>query len=292
MKSQRVTESEWDYLIVLDACRYDTFESVYPEYVEGELEKRESPGSATPEWAAKTFRGDHDITYFSANPFINGLGIPLNELEWGASYDSDWTSTDHIATIHDLWDAAWNDEIGTVLPEDVNRYVQNRWAEVEESDRVVIHYMQPHAPFIDFGRGRKVNTIRKSFEEVKAQGAKAEKENGLLSSVLDPVKPRLERVLEESELAMKLGMLVELDPSSIFEVGSSGASKTLERYYTNNLRAVFPAVVELAEDLEGRVVITSDHGEAFGEQGIWEHHVETPIPELLEVPWLVVEDTA
>lgn len=290
MKPQQVTESDWDYLIVLDACRFDTFESVYRDYVTGELEKRESVGSATPEWAAKTFEGQHDITYFSANPFINGLGIPLNELEWGASFDSDWTSTDHISTIHDIWDVAWNDELGTVLPEDVNRYVRNHWAEVEGNDRVVIHYMQPHAPFIEHGRGRKVNTIQKSFEEVKAEGVETERSGGMLSAALDPIKPRLERFLEESELAMKLGMLIELDPSSIFEIGSSGARETLERYYETNLRTVFPAAVDLAADLEGRVVITSDHGEAFGEQGIWEHHVETPIPELIEVPWLVVED--
>ena len=34
----------------------------------------------------------------------------------------------------------------------------------------------------------------------------------------------------------------------------------------------------------------SDHGEAFGEQGVWEHHIETHIPVLIEVPWLRVEE--
>jgi hypothetical protein len=289
MKQQQVIEGDWDYLLVLDAARYDTFASVYREYVDGDLEKVESLGSATPEWAAKTFQGDHDITYFSSNPFINGLGIPLDEMDWGASFDSGWTSTEHIATIHDLWDSVWDDDLGTVHPEDVNAYVRDHWDEIEASEQAIIHYMQPHAPFIAHGTGRKVNTIRKSFEEAKAEG-EAAADDGLLSRALNPVKPRIERFLEGSELAMKLGMLVELNATSIFDLGSDGAKQTLLRYYEQNLRAGFAAAAELAADLDGRVVITSDHGEAFGEQGIWEHHVETPIPELIEVPWLVVDD--
>jgi hypothetical protein len=287
MRKQDVMRADWDYLIVLDACRFDTFESVYRDYVDGELSKLESRGSATPEWAAKTFQGDHDLTYFSANPFINSLGIPLNELEWGASFDSDWVASDHISTIHDVWDAAWDDDLGTVRPEAVNEYVAAHWAEVQRSDRTIVHYMQPHAPFIGHGTGRKVGTIQKSFAEAKAAGTR--RERGIVASLLDPVKPRLEGFLEQSELAMKLGMLVELDPGSILDLGTTGTRRTLERYYEDNLRAVLAAVVDLVADLDGRVVITSDHGEAFGEQGVWEHHVETPIPELIEVPWLVMD---
>lgn len=290
MKTQEVIEGDWDVLIVLDACRYDSFERVYPEYVDGDLEKQESRGSATPEWAAKTFQGEHDITYFSANPFINGLGIPLNELEWGASFDSDWNSVDHISTIHDVWDHEWDDDLGTVRPEDVNRYVRDHWDEVEASDRTVVHYMQPHAPFIAHGTGRKVNTIQKSFEEAKSEGMDTDSSNGPLSTIVDPIKPRVEEFLERSELAMKLGMLVELDPWSIFDVGTDGTKATLQRYYEDNLHLVFEAAADLAADFEGDVVITSDHGEAFGEEGIWEHHVETHIPALIEVPWLVLDD--
>ncbi|MFB6094478.1 MAG: hypothetical protein ABEJ77_06020 [Halanaeroarchaeum sp.] len=287
MKKQAVIEDDWDHLIVLDAARFDTFERVYEDYVSGDLERVRSRGSATPEWAAKTFRGDHELNYFSANPFINGLGIPLDEMEWGASFESSWTSTDHISTIHDLWDEAWDDDLGTVLPGAVNDYVRDHWAAVESDTPTVIHYMQPHAPFVAHGTGRKVNSIRKSFEEAKEEGAPDR--DGLAARLLDPVKPRVERVLEGSELAMKLGMLVELDAGSVLDVGRGGAKSTLEEYYEDNLRLVLEAVVDLLGDLDGRVVITSDHGEAFGEEGVWEHHVETPIPALIEVPWLVVE---
>jgi len=54
MDDQRFLESEWDYCLVLDACRYDVFEDVYDEYLDGNLEKRRSVGSSTPEWAYRS----------------------------------------------------------------------------------------------------------------------------------------------------------------------------------------------------------------------------------------------
>jgi glucan phosphoethanolaminetransferase (alkaline phosphatase superfamily) len=55
---------------------------------------------------------------------------------------------------------------------------------------------------------------------------------------------------------------------------------------------VLQSVADLVPELDGRVVVTADHGEAFGEEGVWEHHIETHIPPLVEVPWLEVETTA
>ncbi|ELY63814.1 hypothetical protein C492_06831, partial [Natronococcus jeotgali DSM 18795] len=46
MDDHQFLESEWDYCLVLDACRYDVFEDVYDDYLEGDLEKRRSPGSS------------------------------------------------------------------------------------------------------------------------------------------------------------------------------------------------------------------------------------------------------
>ncbi len=47
---------------------------------------------------------------------------------------------------------------------------------------------------------------------------------------------------------------------------------------------------EIAEEADGKVIITPDHGEAYGEQGVWGHHIETQVPALTEVPWLEVEE--
>lgn len=282
---QNVVEEEWDYLIVLDACRYDFFEELYDDYLDGRLEKRRSPGSATPEWAAKTFTGRENLTYLSANPFINSTGVPLSELKWGASCDYDWAAADHIGEVVDLWRDAWDDDLGAVTPEAVTSAARQRLDGRREDDGMVVHYLQPHAPYLRRGRGRKLKRIRRGVVDPEA----AERNGDRDWPVVDAVRRAVERRLGRSQLAMALGMLVELDVASAFDVGSRGLRQTIEAYYEENLRLVLAEAADLASDLDGRVVVTSDHGEAFGEQDVWEHHVETHIPALVDVPWLVLE---
>ncbi|MDX1522566.1 MAG: hypothetical protein R3264_13140, partial [Anaerolineae bacterium] len=63
----RVLDEEWDYLIILDACRYDHF--VQMNTLEGQLEKKISRASNTNEWLRKNFTGYYDdIVYVSGNP--------------------------------------------------------------------------------------------------------------------------------------------------------------------------------------------------------------------------------
>jgi hypothetical protein len=286
MKDQQFVESDWDYAIVLDACRYDVFSDVYDDYVEGTLEKRRSPGSSTPEWATRTLTGRLDVAYFSGNPFINSLGIPLNELKWGASCDYEWTATDHLGTIVDVWQEGWDDSLGTVPPDSLTESFFEHSEAVESHDRTVLHYMQPHAPFLGHGDGGKLTTIR---DGIKKQGAREDEpdDSSLLSPVTDRVRPLVESTLERSSLAMKAGLWLELDTASVL---SNGTRETVMEYHEENLRIAFESIVDLLGDLDGDVVITADHGEAFGEQGIWEHHIETHIPPLVEVPWLELAD--
>ncbi|MEF8826793.1 MAG: hypothetical protein V5A27_10735, partial [Halapricum sp.] len=87
-------------------------------------------------------------------------------------------------------------------------------------------------------------------------------------------------------LAQKMGLWLEVGPTALVRNGTRDAAMEL---YEENLRIALESVAELTEELDGKVVVTADHGEAFGEQGIWEHHIETHIPPLVEVPWLEVE---
>ena len=277
-------ESGWDYAIVLDACRYDVFRDVYEDYLDGSLEKRTSVASSTPEWASKTFTDEHDLAYFSGNPFINDLGIPLNELKWGASSGYEWTATDHITNIIDVWQSGWDDDLETVPPDSLNEaFYANRDA-VETAERTVIHYMQPHAPYLSRGKGQKLKQIQKG---IKRQGERdTQSDDGAVSSAVGTVRQKVEGTLDGVELAQKVGLWLELGPRAVLKDGTRGAAMKL---YEENLRIAMESVVDLVEDLDGKVVVTADHGEAFGEEGVWEHHIETHIPPLMEVPWLEVE---
>jgi hypothetical protein len=61
--------------------------------------------------------------------------------------------------------------------------------------------------------------------------------------------------------------------------------------YDDNLRYVFEAVETILESVDGRVVVTADHGNAAGEWGMWGHRSGVPHPKLRRVPWDVRQAT-
>jgi len=60
----------------------------------------------------------------------------------------------------------------------------------------------------------------------------------------------------------------------------SGSGRPTER-----TSSTFPEVRTLVENVTGRVAITADHGNLFGEWGLYGHPMHTPVPALLAVPW-------
>ena len=56
----KIWGTNWKYLIILDACRYDYFEKVYRNYLDqGILERVFSPAGGTLEWLTLTFKGNY-----------------------------------------------------------------------------------------------------------------------------------------------------------------------------------------------------------------------------------------
>jgi hypothetical protein len=289
MKPQNLLGEDWDYLVVLDACRFDFFRDVYGDYLSGEVEKRRSRGSSTPEWAMRTFPDHHDITYFSANPLVNSLSVPFNEIPWGKALGDEyaWAAADHIAEIVDVWQFAWDDDLGTVHPAEVNEAVLSRPELVDKRDRTVIHYLQPHMPYIVGGKGRKIGELRNAVERAESESGTG---GGLLTELGGLASPRVRRTFENSTLLTKLGVLLDLEVDSLLSLSRNGGARAVvEQHYEETLRLVLEHVSELVDELDGSVVVTADHGEAFGEQGYWEHHVETHIPVLVDVPWVRVK---
>jgi hypothetical protein len=126
---------DWDNLLILDACRYDMFTDRID--LEGTLESRISMGSTSEEFMERNFVGEqfHDTVYVNANPYIPKLGL-----------DDD--------TFHAVVDCLddWDIELETVPPEPVARAARNAHERYSDK-RLIIHFMQPHAPFIgEYGR--------------------------------------------------------------------------------------------------------------------------------------------
>ncbi|WP_283403979.1 hypothetical protein [Halorubrum sp. DM2] len=126
-----IFQEDWDNLLILDACRYDTFAEI--SNLPGTLEKRISRASTTDEFmraniSQKTFE---DTVYVTAQPSIH------------VTEGVDPTFHDVI----DLWEDRWDDELRTVPPEVVTEAAIEVNKEYPDK-RLFIHYLQPHYPFI------------------------------------------------------------------------------------------------------------------------------------------------
>jgi hypothetical protein len=231
--AENVYEREWDVLIVLDCARVDLLRAVEPEYdfIEsvGELV---SVGSTSPEWMKHTFTGEYDGE-MAETVYVTG----------NTSTD-EYISDNSMGHLEEVWRDGWDTEIGTVHPETVTDGAialhRNR-----KPDRMIVHYMQPHGPYLPFD------------SETNSQ------------------KP-LGSGMSLDQLVEKKGYTTE----EIWEI------------YLENLRVVLDQVAVLLENIDAeRVVISADHGEAFGEGGKWGHYWGSRLDSLRKVPWAVTTAT-
>lgn len=126
----------WDVLIILDACRYDYYNEFFPD-----AEKRISRASHSREYFKENYSsGDFkDLVYISANGHITP-----NNFERSTDRDLD----EVFYKVNHLTLEEWSDKLGVVPP----RKVTEAAIEAEEdhpSKRKVVHFMQPHKPFIN-----------------------------------------------------------------------------------------------------------------------------------------------
>lgn len=225
-----IFEQDWDNLIILDACRYDTFEARNPFL--GRTDRVTSKGSTTAEFIRSNFahRTLYDVVYVSANPWYLRL--------------KDEIDTDVFRYVNVHSDAERDAANGlTTTPERVTERAEE--VAVEHPDkRLIIHYLQPHQPFLGpFGRSKFDH--RKDF---------------------------------------------------IQTVQQSGVSQAdVYRAYEENFDLVASEVETLLETLEGRTVITADHGELLGERqrpipvSFYGHPEGVYVPALVDVPWHIIE---
>lgn len=149
-----------------------------------------------------------------------------------------------------LWEDDWDDDLRTVRPEDVT----DRTLEVHEqypNKRLIVHYIQPHYPFIG-ETGRQID-----HGSVTGDGVIAD-ERGV-QSIWDQ--------LESGHIERNL----------------------VWQAYRENLELVLPEVDRLLDGLVGKSVVTSDHGNSFGELGVYGHPGGVFLTSLVKVPWLEVD---
>ena len=160
-------------------------------------------------------------------------------------------------SFHDIihvWEDDWNDEYRTVLPETMNEYVR-RANKNYPNKRILAHYIPPHQPFIG-------ETGQDMPHQVQFSG--------------DVIQQDME------------------DPNVWAAIRDGRYEKErVWKAYRENLELTLPAIEDILDDLQGKTVVTSDHGNVFGRLSEWKvvgHPSGKHIKPLIKVPWLVYEN--
>lgn len=152
-----VYEREWDALVVLDACRVDALRAVADEYpFVGSVGSIRSVGSSSHEWMAHTFTGEYrgeirrtaytNPNGFSELCFLDGEYPPRRTVPFG-SFDWDVVEAAEFGLLDINWQRGHDPELGIVAP----RFMTDRGIHIGrevEFDRLVVHYYQPHVPYL------------------------------------------------------------------------------------------------------------------------------------------------
>jgi hypothetical protein len=273
-------EEKWDHLILLDACRFDYFEQVYPAYLTGQLGRRISVGSYTPEWRDRSFPGKYDdVVYVSSNPYINSV-MPLKG----------FLGRDHFHRVIDVWKFGWDDRRGTVPPDKVTRAAIAALRE-HPGKRLIVHYLQPHAPYLCLDPGQGGFPVPDVAGGRVLSGLKSGTRSGIRMALLGKLTriARLAHLLGGSP-DLKIRELLRMPPASPLDAARrSLGDEGLRRAYRANLQMVLEEVAGLIKYMSGRIVVTADHGEMLGEEGYYSHPGMLRHPLLIEIPWLRVD---
>jgi hypothetical protein len=209
--------------------------------LDGTLESRISLGSSSEEFLEGNFLGSefHDIVYVNANPYVPHLGLDEG-------------------TFHAVIDLLeeWDSDLQTVHPQTVVDASIDAHARFPNK-KLIIHFMQPHAPFIgDVG----LDLVGEGW----TMGTTDEETAGVW-----------EHLRNGSE---------ELDMETFWEA------------YNENLDLALAHVETLLDSVSGKTVLTADHGNLVGERlspiptrRKYGHPYGVHTEALVKVPWFVIE---
>lgn len=158
---------DWDALVILDACRVDALREIESEYdFLTNIESRWSRGSTSKEWLENTFiEANRDetesTTYITSNYYStelrednwNRLGYPMAESKpvgepvFQRLLRDDVISASDFEDFISLFDKSVYED-GKQLHPDVVTDCAITVGRENDWERLIVHYMQPHHPFI------------------------------------------------------------------------------------------------------------------------------------------------
>jgi predicted NAD-dependent protein-ADP-ribosyltransferase YbiA (DUF1768 family) len=242
-----VFEREWDVLVILDTCRADAMDEIAHKYdFVASGTSVWSRGSATREWVPHTF------TRSNLDEIRNTALVTANPTSrWGLGHESQ---------------PEW--------PEFTKRLT--RWDTVDPGDFLEFDEVWQYGPKNPFS-----GTVVPSAVTDRAISTwRSASPDRMIVHYLPPHKPYGAKALRENR------ELTDIERSPWEELRNGTPREAVWSRYLEELEFGLDSVRTLVEDIDAdRIVITSDHGEAFGEFGLYAHPM-VPIPQLRKVPWV------
>ena len=266
-----ILDREWDVFVILDTCRVDALRQVAGEYsFINEIERTVSVGGSSPEWMVHTFdrkreRSLRNTAYLTANAWTERVlddqlepGNHCSEFQivkvlrqvgnWNIVRSSEIGHIERIwKYVPDTYKLTDRQDPGSLMPGGAPpQYVTERGISVAREfdyDRLILHYMQPHAPYM---------------------GSAIEEQRDLYQYEKQPFD----------------------------YLRRTGEGQDVWNAYLNELRYVLEDVAVLLNNIDAEtVVISADHGEAFGEFNVYNHYSGSLHPKIRFVPWVVTSAT-
>jgi hypothetical protein len=244
-------EEEWDLLVLLDTCRIDALREVADEYeFLTDIGELVSVGSSSPEWIARTFTEEHaDQIAGTAYLSCNGSAEAVLEKN-GPATDPGYLTYSLLRRFNYLnADRLWRlEKLWNYEPMDK----EGPYGHVDGATPP--RYLTERA--IDVGRNHSFDRMILHYHQ--------------------PHNPYAAKAIEEDRDLFEYETQFRLDPEKAWES------------YLADLRYVLDDVELLLNNIDAeRVVISSDHGEAFGEYGIYGHPIGSLHPHVRRVPWVI-----
>ncbi|MDB2252224.1 hypothetical protein PM033_10605 [Halorubrum ezzemoulense] len=253
--ADNIFDKDWDALIILDACRVDALKEVAPEYsfIEGDkIDSTWSLGSGSLEFMCKNFTTEYRDE--------------INETVYvGANGYINRAFVDHTYAPPVAIPFGWpkNQQVHANEFKELTNLWETRY---EEDLRNVPPMAMTDA---SIGAGRRHDEGRFIFHY-------SQPHTPYLATAIDEGRPVTDQ---------------EHNPWPDLRDGDLEYG-TVWEWYLENLRLSLDCVEVLLNNLDVEdVIITADHGEAFGEWGIHGHPTGFPFPPVKKVPWVRVSAT-
>jgi hypothetical protein len=230
-RGTNIYDRKWDVLVLLDCARIDMVEAIQQKYeFLATVNNHYTPGTSSAEWMETTFTEKYreqmaETVHVTANP-----------------NSAHHLSEDDFLHLEEVWKDGWDPELETISAREVTDRAIALYRKLTPN-RMIVHYMQPHPPFIPRSDIKAVSVKKPGMEKEKMNVEELHTKGGMTSNQLwDAHMENLEYVMEDVEL----------------------------------LRSSIQA---------NKFVISADHGQAFGEGGVWGHPRSTNADVVRYVPW-------